>query len=153
MNEEPRMVKLIGKSAGHVPSLRCELYPVICLTTEEKARKKEKAWKRKKHGTSVAGSTLQYFTTLSHKRHDFRKKSIDHKMCVLIFFTRFVCNISRSKKNGEIYDHTCVLIFRVQWNLNCLDRFSKNTQILNFMKILSMEPEFSMRMDGQTWRN
>ena len=28
-----------------------------------------------------------YFLTLSHKRHDFRKKVTEHKMCVLIFST------------------------------------------------------------------
>ena len=31
-----------------------------------------------------------YFSTLSHKRCDFRKKVIEHKMCVLIFSTTFV---------------------------------------------------------------
>jgi hypothetical protein len=31
------------------------------------------------------------FSTLSHKRHDFRKKNVvEHKMCVLIFCTPFV---------------------------------------------------------------
>jgi hypothetical protein len=30
------------------------------------------------------------FSTLSHKRRDFRKKVIEHKMCVLIFYTTFV---------------------------------------------------------------
>ena len=29
------------------------------------------------------------FPTLSHKRHDFRKKVTEHKMCVLISFTTF----------------------------------------------------------------
>jgi hypothetical protein len=29
------------------------------------------------------------FSTLSHKRHDFRKKAIEYKMCVLIFSTNF----------------------------------------------------------------
>jgi hypothetical protein len=38
--------------------------------------------------SSVACSTLQYLSTLSHKRHDFRgKKIIEHKTCVLIFST------------------------------------------------------------------
>jgi hypothetical protein len=42
------------------------------------------------------------FPTLSHKRHDFRKK---HKMCVLIFSTHFVWNISHSKNNlGRYYN-------------------------------------------------
>jgi hypothetical protein len=31
-----------------------------------------------------------YFSTSSHKGHDFGKKTIEHKMCVLIFSTTFV---------------------------------------------------------------
>ena len=35
--------------------------------------------------SSVASQSLLYFSTLSHKRHDFRKKKIpEHKMCALI---------------------------------------------------------------------
>ena len=36
--------------------------------------------------SSVACSDLQYFSTLSHKRHEFRKKKnvTGHKICVLI---------------------------------------------------------------------
>jgi ABC-type phosphate transport system permease subunit len=49
--------------------------------------------------SSVVCLALPYFSTLSHKQHDFRKKVIEHKMCVLIFCTTFVCNISHSKKN------------------------------------------------------
>ena len=47
--------------------------------------------------TGLSGSTV--LTTLTHKRQDFRKKIIDHKMCVLIFYTVLVCNITHSKKN------------------------------------------------------
>ena len=40
--------------------------------------------------SSVARPTLLYFYTLSHKRQDFRKKVIEHEMCVLIFSTMIV---------------------------------------------------------------
>jgi hypothetical protein len=38
----------------------------------------------------VACPALQYFSTFSHNRHDFREKKTkvtEHKMCVLIFST------------------------------------------------------------------
>ena len=46
---------------------------------------------------SVACLAVPYFSTLSHKRHD--------KMCVLIFSTTVVWNISHSKKNSVRYYH------------------------------------------------
>jgi hypothetical protein len=39
------------------------------------------------------------WSTLSLKQHDFFKKFTEHKMCVLIFSTTFVINISHSKMN------------------------------------------------------
>jgi hypothetical protein len=45
--------------------------------------------------SSVAFPAPSYFFTLSHKRHDFRKTIIEHKMCVLSFSTSFVRNIQR----------------------------------------------------------
>jgi hypothetical protein len=39
---------------------------------------------------SVACPALPYFSTLSHKRHDFREKVIKHKICVLLISTTFV---------------------------------------------------------------
>ena len=37
----------------------------------------------------LSGTTI-FFSTLSHKRHDFRKKGTEHNMCVLSFYTTFI---------------------------------------------------------------
>ena len=52
-----------------------------------------------------------HFLTLPHKRHDFRKKITEHKMCVLIFCTRFISKISYSKENLAGYRHKCENVF------------------------------------------
>jgi hypothetical protein len=53
---------------------------------------------------SVVCLVLPYFSTLSNKRHDFQKKKvIESKMCVLIFSTSFISNISYSKKSSARY--------------------------------------------------
>ena len=55
--------------------------------------------------SSVACLVLPYFSTLSHKWHDFRGKIIEHKMCVLIFSTTFVWKYFSSKKSSARYYH------------------------------------------------
>ena len=37
----------------------------------------------------VAGLAVR-LSTLSHKRHDFKKEVIEHKMCISVFSTTFV---------------------------------------------------------------
>jgi hypothetical protein len=57
--------------------------------------------------SSVACLAVPYFSTLSHKRHDFGGNVTEHKMCVWILCTIFVCNISHSNKNSARYYHKC----------------------------------------------
>jgi hypothetical protein len=59
---------------------------------------------------SVACLTVLHFSTLSHRRHGFRRNVMKHKMCVLIFSTAFVRNISNSKKNSARYYHKCTQV-------------------------------------------
>jgi hypothetical protein len=79
--------------------------------------------------------------------------------CVFLFLANFVCNISYSKKMWARYNHniywsslkvlSILVIF--WWKLNFVDRFSKNAQISNFVKIRSVGFEF-LRADGGTKR-
>jgi len=50
-------------------------------------------------------------STLSHKRHDFRKTIIEHQMCVSSFYTTFVWNSFHSKKNWARYGWKYILVF------------------------------------------
>jgi len=114
--------------------------------------------------SSVSCAALEYFSTYSHKRHDFRKRGLDYKMCVLIFSTTFVRNIWYYKENIARYDQknvywaSCkvsVILVRFQWNLNFPDTFSNNTTVLNFMKIRVVEAELfhaNGRRHGRTDR-
>jgi len=57
--------------------------------------------------SSVACPDLVYFFMSSHKWHQFRgKKVAEYEMCVFIFSTIFVRNISHCKNNSARYDHT-----------------------------------------------
>ena len=59
------------------------------------------------------------FFQLSHKRRDFRREVTEHKMCVLIFSTTFVWNISHSKKNWARYDQKCISVFLSSTGYSC----------------------------------
>jgi hypothetical protein len=56
---------------------------------------------------------LAYFFTISHKRHYFPEKVIEHEMWILIYFTTFVWNVFHSKQNLARY-HKFIQVF--MWN-------------------------------------
>jgi len=53
--------------------------------------------------SSVAFLAIPYFSTLFHEGHNFLKIFIEHKLCVFIFSTTIVRNISHSKKKAVRY--------------------------------------------------
>ena len=74
------------------------------------------------------------FSTLSHKSNDFRKKKItEHKMCVLIFSTTFVWNISNSNKKWANFDYKKYVYWT--WCISSLI-------ILRFYKTLCFSTDF-----------
>jgi len=96
--------------------------------------------------SSVACPALHFFT-LSHKRHEYRKKVTEHKMCVLILSTNFVWNISYSKKKWARYDkkiYTLIFMqsilhsFLILMKLEFSHRFSeKKSSNMEFRENLS----------------
>ena len=60
--------------------------------------------------SSVACLDVPYLFTLPHKRHDFWKKIIEYKMCVLVVCTTFFWNICYCNKKLGRYYHECVLV-------------------------------------------
>jgi hypothetical protein len=93
--------------------------------------------------TVLCGLALKTFSTLSNKRYDFRKKVIEHKTYVLIFSTSSseTFFILRTTEQDMVNVHTpscsvgLPVTVRFYWNFNFLDRFSKNNQTSNFIKI------------------
>jgi len=62
---------------------------------------------------------LPYFSTSSHKRHDFWKKVIAHKECVLISSTAVACSFSHSRKNSASYFHKCTHVIMQSTRYSC----------------------------------
>jgi len=91
-----------------------------------------------------------FFFILSNKRQDFLIKVTKHKICVLIFCTISASNISHSKNNSAINYNKHILVviestrysFQIFMKFEIFDRFSKNVQTSNFMKIRPVKAEF-----------
>ena len=102
---------------------------------------------------------LQYFSTLSHKRHDFNKILFNIK-CIVSFSIQ-LWNISHSKKTSEWYYHKCTYIgLHVKHPLFLPDFISNSnfsTDLQNILKyqvswkFVQCEPSCSMRTDGWTY--
>ena len=60
--------------------------------------------------SSVAYLALPYFSSLSHKRHGFRKQNTEHKIC-FEYLNNFGCNKSHFKNNSATYCYECKQAF------------------------------------------
>ena len=91
----------------------------------------------------------------------YGKQLLNVNYVFLNFSSTCVWNISHSKKNSAIYYHKCTQVFvkgtrHSCQNLSFLDRFSKNIQIPNFVKIRPVGNELFYgggRTDRQTARD
>ena len=102
---------------------------------------------------------LTYFSTLSYKWHDFQKKSTGHKMCVLIFCTIFIWNVSQPKQNSARHYHKFGYVFmqsshysghiliklEFSWHI-----FKKYSNMKFHENPISETPTHSTQTDGQT---
>jgi hypothetical protein len=105
----------------------------------------------------VAPLAPPHFSKLFHKRHGFREKDIEYKMCLFIFSITFVWNISHSKNLARYcqkYEniHVKYLLFlsdfHETWILSTAFKTSLKHQI--WSKSVQWEPSCSMRKDRET---
>jgi hypothetical protein len=81
-------------------------------------------------------------------------------MCVSIFSTTFVWNISHSKKKWARCDKKCILVFKYPLFLSHINEtwafptdFRKMIKYQISWKSVQWKPNCSTRADGQTWRS
>jgi len=88
-----------------------------------------------------------------------KKRVTEHKMCVLIFSTNFIWNISHCKKKWARYDKNLhwssykvpLVLVWFEWKVNFLGGFSENPQISYFINILPLGAQL-FHADRQTDR-
>ena len=105
--------------------------------------------------SSVACPTLQYFSTFSHKRHDFRGGELLNTKCVFWFSLQLSSETFPllRKSQGDIVNvrrsscEALVILVGFSQSLN----FRNTTQISNLRKIRPVGAE-SFHVDGQTYR-
>jgi hypothetical protein len=110
--------------------------------------------------SSVACPDLQYFSTLFPKQQNFSKTVMEHKICVLIICTilsETFLVVRRTDRDiiKNVYWSSCkvpVVIVRFERNLKFINRFSKNTEMSNFLKISPSGTEL-LFAEGQTDRH
>jgi hypothetical protein len=77
------------------------------------------------------------FLTLSHKRHDFRRKGVEYGINIMFFSVNFVWKSFHSKKNSELSGHKCIPVFmqrtcyssqilmKLEWSQQIFEKYSK----------------------------
>jgi hypothetical protein len=112
--------------------------------------------------SSLASPALTYFSTLSHKRNDFRKESfIEHKYVFLFSIQLFMKRLILRRTERDVIKDVCWFLCKVsviRYSSQILMKLEFSGQILeryisNFMKIRQWEPCCSLakgRKDGLT---
>jgi hypothetical protein len=94
---------------------------------------------------------VPHLSTLSHKRHDFRKRKKLLKIKYLFFSPQILSEIflilGKIQRDAiiNVWRPSCRVLFilvKFDWKLSFVDRFSKNAPISNFMKIRSHWADF-----------
>jgi hypothetical protein len=68
--------------------------------------------------STLACPGVPYFSTLSHKWHNFRKEVFFYIKCVLIFSTKFFWNVSIRKIRRDVCQNICVGLYLILSDFN-----------------------------------